>query len=169
MQSTDPLRFSDEPELVSRCGCVASARRAGQPLPRASALTALLVDDSEVIRVMVARMLETAGMNVVVAADGLEAIRCVEAQNFDVVLMDTDMPVLDGMEAARRIRAREVRLGLPPVGILSISGSTAPADHQQCTEAGMSGILGKPFTSAQLMQRILCLNSLDQHRGGVAR
>ena len=116
--------------------------------------TVLLADDSAVLRVVLSMMIESLGMRVVLAEDGREALQRIEEDAVDIVLMDLDMPIVDGLECARRIRAREARLRLAPVPILSISGATSPEDRHRCLEAGMNDVLGKPFTRDALALRL---------------
>ena len=116
--------------------------------------TVLLADDSAVLRVVLSMMIESLGMRVVLAEDGREALQRIEEHAVDIVLMDLDMPIVDGLESARRIRAREARLRLAPVPILSISGATSPEDRHRCLEAGMNDVLGKPFTRDALALRL---------------
>lgn len=147
----------------SRCApsvdatCLAAANpmaAACAPRPADTSMTVLLADDSAVLRIVLSMMLESLGMRVVLAEDGMEALQRIEEHAVDIVLMDLDMPIVDGLESARRIRAREARLRLAPVPILSISGATSPEDRHRCLAAGMNDVLGKPFTCEALALRL---------------
>lgn len=96
-------------------------------------------------------MLESLGCTVDIAKDGEEALTAVDAQSYDVVLMDCQMPNLDGLKASRLIREQEYRRPqrrrLP---ILALTANAMEGDREQCMAAGMDGYLTKPFTFDQL-------------------
>jgi CheY-like chemotaxis protein len=132
--------------------------RAPSPLPQAAPATprvsgrVLVVDDNEV-NLMVARaLLERAGCKVEVARDGLEAVQAVEAAPFDLVLMDCQMPVLDGFEATRRIR--QLPGELARTAVVALTASAMPEELAACRGAGMDDCLTKPLARAQL-ERVL--------------
>jgi signal transduction histidine kinase/CheY-like chemotaxis protein len=110
----------------------------------------LVVDDNEVNQLVTEAMLDRLNCKVILAVNGLEAVAAYTGQTFDMVLMDCNMPVMDGFEATRRIRAleRENRTGHTPIVAL-----TAHAlDHikQECLDAGMDDHLSKPVNFDQL-------------------
>lgn len=111
-------------------------------------LNVLVVDDSEVNRSVAAAYLKTAGYDVVEAADGSEAVRLVDARDFDVVLMDMRMAGMDGLEATRRIRALDDPRGQVP--IIAVTANALDQHAEECRRAGMSEHLAKPFTQAEL-------------------
>ncbi|MCK5911816.1 MAG: response regulator, partial [Caulobacter sp.] len=111
--------------------------------PDLAALKILVVDDHEVNRRTLALVLEPLGANLTTAPDGLEALKALEAQAFDVVLMDVNMPGLDGREATRRLRAgKGLNHDTPVIGF-----SAGVADHEvkACHEAGMTDWIAKPL------------------------
>ncbi len=121
--------------------------------PRASssddALRVLLVEDNEVNRLLAAALLGRRGWTVREAANGREALAALEAEEFDVVLMDVQMPDLDGLEATRILRERERERG----GHVPVVGLTAHAmkgDRELCLAAGMDGYVAKPVEAAEL-------------------
>ena len=119
---------------------------------------ALVVDDNPVNRIIATDLLKSLGMTVIEAEDGLQAIEALERQQPDFVLMDCEMPVLDGYDATRRIREREARLGLPHVSILAVTANAFDEDVARALAAGMDGHLSKPFTRAQLRAALtVCL------------
>jgi CheY-like chemotaxis protein len=103
--------------------------------------------------------LERSGCTVTLAQDGQEAIDLLLAQPFDVVLMDCQMPRLDGLEATRRLRRLEAdeRLaeGSPvPLPIVALTASDAPEDRAACAAAGMGEVLPKPFAAKDLIATV---------------
>ncbi len=108
----------------------------------------LIVEDNPLNRAVAVRLLEYLGHQADIAANGVEALAKVIASSYDVVLMDLDMPVMDGLTAAREIRER-----LPDAGQLPIVALTAHVldeDRQVCLDAGMNGFLQKPFRVEEL-------------------
>ncbi len=111
--------------------------------PDIGALKVLAVDDHEVNRRTLALVLEPLGVDLTTAVDGLEALRRLEAQAFDVVLMDVNMPGLDGREATRRLRAgKGLNHDTPVIGF---SAGVADDEVQACHAAGMTDWLAKPL------------------------
>ena len=119
------------------------------PAAAARALRVLVVDDVAANRLVARAMLTAAGHEVELAADGAEAIAAVEAGRFDVVLMDLQMPGMDGLEATRRIRALPPPQGRVPV--LALTASALPEQIEACRAAGMDGHLAKPIERASLL------------------
>ena len=111
----------------------------------------LLAEDNVVNREIAVAMLELLGCAVDIAEDGQEALTAVAAQPYDLVLMDCQMPNLDGLKASRLIREQESqhspRRRLP---ILALTANAMEGDREQCLAAGMDGYLTKPFTIDQL-------------------
>ena len=105
----------------------------------------LLVEDNRVNRKVATRMLEKMDMSVSIAVNGQEAVDRLEEQNFDLVLMDCQMPVLDGLAATRQIRFREQREGTPPTLIIALTANVDLQHRRLCVEAGMDDYLAKPF------------------------
>jgi len=105
----------------------------------------LVVEDSAVNRVVVVRLLERAGVVVAAAADGRQALAALERERFDAVLMDVQMPGIDGFETTREIRARG--LDLP---VVALTARVLPTDEARCRAAGMDAFLPKPVDAAAL-------------------
>lgn len=92
----------------------------------------------------------------VVAQNGKEALDITDRQAFDIILMDVQMPVMDGLEATRQIRAREQRAG-GHVPIVALTANTSPQDQQMCLQAGMDDYIAKPVDINKLfatLQRV---------------
>lgn len=112
----------------------------------------LVVEDNDVNRMIAREMLQSLGLNVLEAADGVEALAQLERHSVDVVLMDCQMPVMDGYQATREIRKREQRLGLPRLPVLALTADAFDEDATRSREAGMDGHLAKPYTRDQLQE-----------------
>jgi CheY-like chemotaxis protein len=97
-------------------------------------------------------MLEREGHHVVVAVDGFEAVATVQEQSFDLVLMDMQMPVMDGMEAARRIRGLDTSVRNIP--IVALTANVMAEEIASCRAAGMNDHLAKPVDRDLLRQMI---------------
>ncbi len=108
----------------------------------------LLVEDNEVNRLVVAEQLKSRGLDVVTARHGLEAVETLARGTFDLVLMDCQMPELDGYGATRRIRQSESASQHLPV--VALTASAMVGDRERCLEAGMDDYLSKPFTESEL-------------------
>ncbi|MBJ2348075.1 MULTISPECIES: hybrid sensor histidine kinase/response regulator [Pseudomonas] len=107
----------------------------------------LLVEDNPVNQLVAKGMLVKLGCEVVVAAHGIEALDQLEQQDFDLVLMDCNMPVMDGYEASRQIRRSGRWLNLP---IVALTANAMPEERERCRAAGMSDYLSKPFRREEL-------------------
>jgi signal transduction histidine kinase/HPt (histidine-containing phosphotransfer) domain-containing protein/ActR/RegA family two-component response regulator len=108
----------------------------------------LVVDDNETNQVIARRILEDAGATVSVAHNGVEAVTSVELQDFDAVLMDVHMPLMDGYEATQRIRSNQRFAGLP---IIAMTASATLRDRERCGEAGMNAHIAKPIDVTELI------------------
>jgi signal transduction histidine kinase/CheY-like chemotaxis protein len=133
------------------------ARNGTGPLPAAPKdtrkarwpLTILLAEDNEINQLMAINLLEKWGHRVVVANSGREALAALEQQSFDLVLMDVQMPEMDGFKATAAIRAGEQTTGrhLP---IVAMTAHAIKGDRERCLAAGMDDYLSKPIQSAEL-------------------
>ena len=108
----------------------------------------LVVDDSALMRRLLQQVLQAAGHDVVCAADGQEGLDKVAAEKPDLVIMDRNMPKVDGMEALRTLRANPATRSLP---VLMASARLEPADAAEIQAAGANGLIPKPFQSQQLL------------------
>ncbi len=121
--------------------------------PAARSLRVLLAEDSPVNRKLARAVLEKQGHRVTEARDGREAVAIAARQPFDLVLMDVQMPEMDGLQATRAIRAAERSTGLH-VPILALTAHALKGDREACLAAGMDGYVSKPVTARQLHQAI---------------
>jgi two-component system, sensor histidine kinase len=112
----------------------------------------LLVEDNVVNRMIGVEMLKSFGVDVVEAEHGQQALDLLDRQRFDLVLMDIQMPVLDGYAATQQVRDREARLRLPRVPIVALTANAFDEDTTQSLAAGMDAHLAKPYTREQLRE-----------------
>lgn len=113
-------------------------------------LRVLVVDDDRINRLVLKRALDKHQCETVLAADGLEALERLEDASFDVVLMDCEMPRMDGWEATRRIR---VRHGLE-VAVIAVTAYASETDRARCLEAGMDDVITKPVDPRALLESL---------------
>ncbi len=151
---------------------VAGPHPAGPPGaagPPADAALVLLVEDNATNRFLVQRMLDGAGVRIAVAEDGAEGVAAFERLSPELVIMDVSMPVMDGFDATRRIRAIEAgRGGGASCPILALTANAHPDDRARGEEAGVTAFLTKPVRKADLRAAVAAaLRSGPQ--GGAAR
>ncbi len=109
----------------------------------------LLAEDNLVNQKLAIRLLQKEGHTVVVAADGRKALNALAHESFDLILMDVQMPVMDGLEATAAIRARERTQGTH-VPIVAVTANAMTGDRERCLAAGMDDYLSKPINSRAL-------------------
>jgi len=112
----------------------------------------LLAEDNAVNRRIAVAMLTKAGHRVDVAADGIEAVNAVHHDDFDLVLMDVQMPIMDGVEAARAIRAFSDDKGQIP--IIAVTANAMAGDRENYLASGFNDYVSKPFAPAELFDAI---------------
>jgi CheY-like chemotaxis protein len=141
--STPPQRFGS----IHEPGIDAEARS------QLGSLSILVAEDNFSNLKLLTRMLETWGQRVTIAADGREAVRLVEQQSFDVILLDLQMPEMDGLEAAAQIRQMEAKTQkrTPIVALTAHAGSRF---REQCLAAGMDDYLTKPLQPRKLLNAL---------------
>jgi len=111
----------------------------------------LLVDDVMVNRLVAKSMLEELGFNVITAENGQEAVDLAYSQAFKVILMDCQMPVMDGFDATRKIREMEDQVHIPIVALTALAMN---GDDKKCFDAGMDGYITKPYKTEDLIAGI---------------
>jgi CheY-like chemotaxis protein len=124
---------------------------AQRPAPRARARRVLLAEDNPVNVEVAKAMLESLGIEATCARNGQEALQAVRAGSFDAVLMDCQMPVMDGFAATAAIRRHEREAGRArTLPVIAITANALQGDREACLAAGMDDYLSKPFTQQQL-------------------
>ena len=137
-------------EALAPQGAAQSRRepRRGDEKPATSSLRILLAEDNAVNQKVALRLLEQLGYRADVAWNGLEALEALERRPYDVVLMDVQMPELDGLDASRRICARWPAEERPR--IIAMTANALPEDREACFAAGMDDYVAKPIRPDEL-------------------
>jgi signal transduction histidine kinase/CheY-like chemotaxis protein len=120
----------------------------------------LLVEDNPINQIVAHEMLQQLGCDVSQAETGVTAVAVATTRPFDLVLMDWQLPEMDGLEAIRRIRAHEAQTGAERVPIYSLTANAMPGDAEKCLAAGADGYLAKPFNFEQLRLLVKASTSL---------
>ncbi|MEZ5402280.1 MAG: response regulator [Bryobacteraceae bacterium] len=153
-----PIRRRDLKDAVSaaldpRNAPEPPAHRATRPHAAANPARILLAEDNPVNQRVAEAVLRKAGHEVEVAANGRLAVEFFASSRFDVVLMDIQMPEMDGFEALAAIREYEQRHGAPfPIPVIALTANATTGDRERCIAAGMSGYISKPFHAPELLQ-----------------
>ena len=120
-------------------------------------LRVLLVDDHEPSSKVESALLTELGYENDIARNGIEALAKFAEQIYDIVLLDIQMPGIDGMETARRMRDFEKKQGRAAIPIIGITGRATGDDRLLCLKAGMNDYLSKPFRISELEEKITTL------------
>ena len=139
--------------------------RVAVPPPQGGGPRVLLVEDNPVNREVAVGMLESLGCRIDTAENGWQAIEAMNNLAYDAVLMDCQMPVMDGLSATAEIRRRESGAGHARVPIIALTANAMEGDRERCLAAGMDDFLSKPFAQQQLaalLQRWLSLRALPE-------
>jgi len=111
----------------------------------------LLVEDNPVNQMVAQKMLERIGLKATLANNGVEALQCLDEQSFDLVLMDCQMPEMDGFDATREIRKLELKTPQQQrLPIIAMTANVMSGDRERCLETGMDDYIGKPVQRDQL-------------------
>ncbi len=120
--------------------------------PENQTVRILLAEDNAINQKMAVKLLETLGHSVIVAGNGQEAVEIVGQQDFDLVLMDVQMPVMDGIAATRKIRRSNPETGAIP--IIALTAHAMKQDRERCLKAGMDDYISKPIDPEQLRELV---------------
>jgi len=111
----------------------------------------LLVEDNPINQMVAQKMLEKVGLKAKLANNGVEALQCLQDDVFDLVLMDCQMPEMDGFDATREIRKLEMKaLNQKPLPVVAMTANVMSGDRERCLEVGMDDYIGKPVQREQL-------------------
>jgi hypothetical protein len=138
----------------------AELRHITQTIRKTKKLRLLLVEDTAVNALLVKTMLNKAGHETRLATSGRAALDLLASdRNFDAVLMDVEMPDMNGHDTTRALRAQEKEWNLPPLSILALTANAQPEDVKACFASGMNGHVAKPFERADLEEALAKLTS----------
>ncbi len=115
----------------------------------------LIAEDNPVNLAYIEEILTQMGAEIMFAPNGEAAITCIRKERFDLVLMDCQMPVMDGYETTRRIRLMQEEAGIPHFPIVAITANAMKGDREKCLEAGMDDYLAKPVRIKTLKEAVL--------------
>jgi CheY-like chemotaxis protein len=125
-----------------------------------------LAEDNHVNQILAVRLLEKRGHHVQVAGDGREALEKLKTADFDLVLMDVQMPVMGGFEATAAVREMEKGTG-KHIPIVALTARAMKGDRERCLAAGMDGYTGKPIRPEELFEQIdFLMSSIPVSRPG---
>jgi len=153
-----PIRQSELREAIARVLGAREQKRAIALITRYSlhdarepsaSLRILLAEDNAVNQRLASRLLEKRGHSVVVAGNGREALEVLERESFDLVFMDVQMPVMDGLEATAAIRKKEGASGIH-LPVVALTAHAMKGDREKCLAGGMDGYLAKPIRPQEL-------------------
>ena len=158
-----PLRREELYRMITRVvGVVAPAPVTGhRPALEAESNAGghvLLVEDNLVNQDIGAAMLAALGLNADIANNGIEAVAMFGRKCYDLILMDCQMPEMDGFAATAEIRAREAAAGSPRTAVIALTANAMQGDRERCLDAGMDDYLAKPFSKPQLAAMVACWN-----------
>ena len=111
----------------------------------------LMAEDNMINQRVGKLILQRAGFNIDLAGDGMETLEAHKKQPYDLILMDCQMPIMDGFEASREIR----RLALPQPAIVAVTANALVGERERCLNAGMDDYLSKPFQAEQLVAIVI--------------
>jgi two-component system, sensor histidine kinase and response regulator len=127
-----------------------NSKKAPQEMRQRFHCHVLLAEDNEINREVALGVLKSLGCNVDFVINGKEAMAAVCRRSYDLILMDCQMPGMDGFEATRKLRERENRMGLKRMPIVALTAHALEGDRERCLKAGMDDYLSKPFTRQQI-------------------
>ncbi|MCB0818859.1 MAG: response regulator, partial [Flavobacteriales bacterium] len=127
----------------------------------------LLAEDHPTNQILALRILDRLGYRADVAGNGLEVLAALERQHYDVVLMDVQMPEMDGLEATRHIRAEEAGSTHRPVYIVAMTANAMQGDREMCLAAGMNDYVSKPIRVDVLVAALRKVPVPDDNRHGL--
>jgi CheY-like chemotaxis protein len=152
-------------ELTQIGGPRITSNDAAPAAPALSGLRILLAEDNAVNQKLATRLLQGLGAEVHLAVNGVEVLQALRESNFDAVLMDCQMPQMDGYEATRHIRSPEGRTRNPNIPVIALTAHALATDRVKCLAAGMNDYLTKPINPALLQQALMKALPAADRRG----
>jgi signal transduction histidine kinase/CheY-like chemotaxis protein len=171
---TKPVRLAELSGAIARALKLETARpqrtevnTQHSPRERGAGLRVLVAEDNPVNQRLVQRLLERKRHTVSIAGNGREALRAAEREDFDLVLMDVQMPEMDGLEATAQLRRAEKATGMHR-RIFAMTAHAMAGDREQCLAAGMDGYLSKPIQPDELEKVLAAVEAEVTSRGQLA-
>jgi CheY-like chemotaxis protein len=130
------------------------------PDSSASSFSILLAEDNPVNQKVAKRVLTHLGYQADIVNNGVEAIKAIAEKPYDLILMDIQMPEMDGLETTRYIRKQESESQLPPIAIVAMTANATDDDQNVCRDAGMSDYISKPIQIDKLKSMLQRYESL---------
>ena len=127
-----------------------------------SGMRVLLAEDNPVDRKLAQLMLRKEGVELCMVETGIQALEILDRETFDLAILDMQMPDMDGLETALRLRQREREQHRPALPLVAMTAFSQSGDPERCFAAGMDSFLGKPFTAETLRQALH--TALEKHR-----
>ncbi|HEY4311215.1 MAG TPA: PAS domain S-box protein [Pirellulales bacterium] len=167
-----PVKQSELFDAIAAALAPADVTAADQPPEArqvdARRLSILLAEDSLVNQKLAVGLLQRRGHRVHVTNNGREALAALDAQPFDVVLMDVQMPEMDGLDATRALREREVVTGRTRVPVIAMTAHAMAGDRERCLASGMDSYISKPIRSRDLFATIVQLTDGEEAPSNMA-
>ena len=152
--------FTLQVRLHLLSGSMAVIGKAAQTVPHPAHKNILLAEDNAANALVATTLLEEFGCRFEVASSGRDAITKWQAGGFDLIMMDVQMPDMDGFETTRRIREHERSLNMSRTPILAMTAHALKGDREKCLQAGMDDYISKPFDTGELERKLDGLLSL---------
>ncbi|HEV3329989.1 MAG TPA: ATP-binding protein [Bryobacteraceae bacterium] len=141
-------------ELPLPAGAEPTPAEAAEPLPLPADLKVLVAEDNPINQKVICSVIKRLGWTVALAANGKEAYESFLRERFDLLLMDVQMPEVDGLEASRLIRQDEAGRNIERTPIIALTAHASQFQQQQCLAAGMDGVVTKPFNLKTLLRQL---------------
>ncbi|MBV1920941.1 MAG: response regulator, partial [Pseudomonadales bacterium] len=116
---------------------------------------ALIIEDNNVNQLVIKKMLKSMGINYEIAENGLLGLKAFQNGNFDIILMDCEMPVMNGYEATKEIRSHETNNSMLPIPIVALTANALPEQQEKCIKSGMNSHLSKPLVLTALQKSLI--------------
>jgi CheY-like chemotaxis protein len=126
----------------------------------------LVVEDNVINQIFMRKVLEDRGYSVTAVPDGRQAIEILKKRPFNLVLMDVDMPVMDGLEATKLIRSASSKVLDPKIPIIALTACAMEGDREKCLKAGMVDYISKPVLAEELLEIVRAWHAGEAEEAG---